>query len=185
MKNTSTFTRRQWLGTTAATAGGQLLPGSMKSPAALTGIGETEHFWYRLGPEDLYIDSQRDHKAIAFGKGKVHLSEDNGRTWPHSVDVAGAEHLLWSCLLKNGNILFATRTELFLSTDNLKSFRPVIVKARDGSDYLPHKPVNPEEPGWYFHTVDGEHTFDVNGSEMLIWGNYCNVVGGPTPLSIY
>ena len=185
MKNTPTFTRRQWLGTTAATAGGLLLPGSMKSTAALTGIGETEHFWYRLGPEDLYIDSQRDNKAIAFGKGKVHLSEDNGRTWPHSVEVAGAEHLLWSCLLKNGNILFATRTELFLSTDNLKSFRPVIVKARDGSDYLPHKPVNPDEPGWYFHTVDGEHTFEVNGSEMLIWGNYCNVVGGPTPLNIY
>ena len=81
-------------------------------------------------------------------------------------------------ILKNGNILFATREQLFLSTDNLKTHRAIIVKNRDGSDYLPHTPQNPDQPGWYFHSLDGEHTWDVDGTEMLVWGNYCNVLGG-------
>jgi hypothetical protein len=87
--------------------------------------------------------------------------------------------------LPNGNILFATREQIFLSTDKLKSHRPIRVKNRDGSDYRPHTPVDPNLPGWYFHSLDGEHTWDVNGREMLVWGNYCNVLGGSVPVNIY
>jgi hypothetical protein len=82
-------------------------------------------------------------------------------------------------------VLFATREKLFLSTDNLKTHRRVIVKTRDGADYLPHTPKNPDLPGWYFHSLDGVHTWDVDGAEMLVWGNYCNVIGGPVPVNIY
>jgi hypothetical protein len=88
-------------------------------------------------------------------------------------------------LLKNGNVLFATRERLFLSSDNLKTYRPVTVKRRDGSDYLPHTAKNPEQPGWYFHPLDGVHTWEIDGREMLVWGNYCNVMGGPVPVNIY
>ena len=49
---------------------------------------------------------------------------------------ADAGNIMFSCILKNGNILFATRTKLYLSTDQLKSFRPVTVQDRDGNDYL-------------------------------------------------
>lgn len=181
MKDAS-FTRRQWLGTTAATAGSFLLP---RLRAATSGIAETEHFQYRLAPDGPYVDSQRDHKAFGFGSGKIFLSEDNAKTWPHSAEVAEADNITWSCLLKNGNVLFATRERLFRSTDNLKTHREIIVKNRDGSDYLPHKPLNPELPGWYFHSLDGEHVWDVNGTEMLVWGNYCNVIGGAVPVNIY
>ncbi|HWQ53558.1 MAG TPA: hypothetical protein VN442_07730, partial [Bryobacteraceae bacterium] len=52
-------------------------------------------------------------------------------------------------------------------------------------DYIPHTPKNPELPGWYFHTLPGVVSWDVNGEEMMVWGNYCNVVGGATPLNIY
>src|SRR6185437_14959852 len=96
------------------------------------GTGETKHFWYRLAPEGPYIDSQRDNKAFAFGSGKIFLSEDNGKTWPHSAQFPEAENITWSCILKNGNILFATREKLFLSTDNLKSHRPITIKNCDG-----------------------------------------------------
>jgi hypothetical protein len=113
------------------------------------------------------------------------LSEDNGKTWPHQATFAEAANITFSCILKNGNILFATREQIFLSTDNLKSHRAIRVKNRDGSDYLPHTPVDPNLPGWYFHSLDGEHTWDVNGSELLVWGNYCNVVGGAVPVNIY
>lgn len=185
VKHSPPLTRRRFLGAAAATAGGTLLPGTRKLPAAPADVASTEHFWYRLAPEGPYIDTQRDNKAFGFGDGKVFLSEDNGGTWPHSAPFAEAENITFSCLLKNGNILFATREKLFLSTDNLKTLRPVTVRNRDGGDYVPHTPKNPDQPGWYFHSLDGEHTWDVNGSEMLVWGNYCNVLGGPVPVNIY
>jgi len=30
----------------------------------------------------------------------------------------------------------------------------------------------------------GEHCFEVAGKEMLVWGNYCNVLGGAVPVNI-
>ena len=178
------FSRRQFLGTAAsATVGSLLYPGI---PSVLAAEGrETEHFWFRPAPQGPYIDSQRDNKAFGFGNGKVFLSEDNAQTWAHSRAFEDAENITFSCILKNGNILFATREKLFLSTDNLKSHRQIIVKNRDGSNYLPHTPKNANLPGWYFHSLDGVHTWDIDGSEMLVWGNYCNVLGGPTPVNIF
>lgn len=162
-----------------------LLPGGKNLTAAPSDAASTDHFWYRPAPEGPYIDSQRDNKAFGFGNGKILLSEDNGKTWPHSAEFPEAENITFSCLLKNGNILFATREKLFLSTDNLKTHRRITVKDREGRDYQPHTPVNPDLPGWYFHSLDGEHVWDINGSEMLVWGNYCNVIGGPVPVNIY
>lgn len=148
-------------------------------------LAETEHFWYRLAPEGLYIDSQRDSKAFAHSDGEIMLSEDNGHTWPRRLAFPDARNITFSCILRNGNVVFATRSKLYLSTDNLRTVEQIIVKDRDGSDYLPHVPKNPDNPGWYFHTIPGINTFDVKGTEMLIWGNYCNVVGGASPVNIY
>ena len=148
--------------------------------------GETEHFHWRIpGPEEPYVDTQRGDRAFAFQGTRVMLSEDNGRTWPHSAEFAGAGDITFSVLLQNGNVLFATRERLYLSTDKLRTLREIVVKRPDGSDYLPHQPVNPDAPGWYFHSLDGEHCFDVGGREMLVWGNYCNVLGGPVPVNLY
>ena len=177
--------RRRFLGTASALAGGLLMPTAGKLRAAAVETGLTDHFWYRLAPEGPYIDAQRMNKAFGFGNGKVFLSEDNGQTWPHSGAFPNADNITFSCILKNGNILFATRTKLYLSTDNLRTHRQIIVKDTDGSDYLPHAPLDPDRPGWYFHPLDGVHTWDVNGSEMLVWGNYCNVLGGAVPVNIY
>ncbi|MCX6839512.1 MAG: hypothetical protein NTX35_17125 [Verrucomicrobia bacterium] len=185
MTHSSSLHRRQFLHTTAAVVGGLCLPDSSKLNAALSDVAETEHFFYRLAPEGPYIDSQRDNKAFGFADGKIYLSEDNGKTWPHSAAFAEAGNLTLSIILKNGNVLFATRAQLFLSTDNLKTHREIIVKKPDGSDYRPHTPVKADQPGWYFHSLDGEHCFEVEGKEMLVWGNYCNVLGGAVPVNIY
>ncbi len=148
--------------------------------------GETADFYYRMpGADEPYIDTQRDNRAFAFQGTKIMLSEDCGKTWPHVAEFPEAQNITFSVLLKNGNVLFATREKLFLSTDNLKTHRQIIVKRPDGSDYLPHKPLKPDQPGWYFHSLDGEHCFEVGGKEMLVWGNYCNVLGGPVPVNIY
>jgi hypothetical protein len=186
MPASDALNRRRFLSTAAATAGSLVLPRSQSLLAAPGEPAATEHFWYRLQPADgPYIDSQRDNKAFGFGSGKIFLSKDSGKSWTHSADFPEAENITFSVILGNGNILFATRERLFLSTDNLKSHRPITVKNGDGSDYLPHTPVNPDQPGWYFHSLDGEHTWDVDGKEILVWGNYCNVLGGPVPVNIY
>lgn len=148
--------------------------------------GENEHFWYKLAPADgPYIDTQRGDKAFGFEEGKILLSEDNGKTWPHSADFEEAEKIVFSCILGNGNIVFATMHRIFVSTDNLKTYRERIVKDTDGSDYIPHTPVNPTLTGDYFYALDGVNTYDVKGNEFLIWGNYCNVRRGAVPVNIY
>jgi len=145
----------------------------------------TDHFWYRQPSGDPYIDSQRGNKAFGFADGTIFLSEDNGRTWPHSIAFPEANHITFSCILNNGNILFGTGSKLYLSTDNLKTYEPITMKDIDGSDYIPHTPQNADHPGWYFHTLTGINSWDVNGVEMLVWGNYCNVLGGAAPVNIY
>jgi len=187
MKARLPITRRGFLARSAAAvaAGSVFCPTISRLHAADAAIRETKDFWFRLAPEGPYIDSQRDNRAFGFGEGKIFLSEDNARSWRYSAAFPEAEHITFSCLLKNGNILFATREKLFLSTDNLKTHREIVVTNRDGSDYRPHTAKNPDQPGWYFHPLDGIHTWDIDGSEMLVWGNYCNVLGGPVPVNIY
>jgi hypothetical protein len=186
MNTQSSLSRRRFLGTAAATAlGGLLAADTSRLRAAPGATGENDHVWYRLAPEGPYIDSQRDNTALGFGSGRVFLSDDNGKSWAHSAAFPDAENITFTCILKNGNILFATREKLFLSDDNLRSYRQIIVKDCEGRDYLPHSPQNPHAPGWYFHPLDGVHTWDVDGSELLVWGNYCNVLGGPAPVNIF
>ncbi|MCP5558979.1 MAG: hypothetical protein H7A55_14640 [Verrucomicrobiaceae bacterium] len=185
MKASPSFNRRQFIHRSIA-AGTCLSAGLSRDLVAASLEGETEHFWYRMpSADEPYIDTQRDNKAFAFQGTQIMLSEDNGMTWPHQAEFPEAQNITFSVILKSGNVLFATRNRLFLSTDNLKTHREIIVKRPDGSNYLPHHPVDPKAPGWYFHSLDGEHCFDVNGKEMLVWGNYCNVLGGSVPVNVY
>ena len=180
------LTRRRFLGATfTAAAGGILAPRAIGKDAKSPAIGSTDHFWYRRQPAGRFIDCQRGKKAFGYAEGKVFLSEDNGKTWPHSVAFPDARHIVFSCILGNGNILFSAMAKLYLSTDNLKTYKPITVKDAAGKDYIPHTPKNPARPGWYFHSLDGVHTWDVKGVEMLVWGNYCNVIGGAAPVNIY
>lgn len=182
------ITRRQVLGASAVTGiGGILMPVlPLDLRAALTDVQSNDHFWYRLQPEGPYIDSQRGSRAFGFDdEGTIYLSEDNGKTWPHRAKFPNSGNITFSCIQKNGNILLATRARIYLSTDQLKTIEPITVKNLDGSAYLPHKPRNPDFPGWYFHSLDGVHTWDVKGRQMMVWGNYCNVEGGAAPVNIY
>lgn len=147
--------------------------------------GETDHFWYRVETGKPYIDSQRGNRSFGRGEGRVFLSEDCGRTWPYSASFPDADNVTFSCILRNGNVLFGTLARLYLSTDNLETVEPITVRKPDGSNYVPHVPLNPDLPGWYFHTLSGQSCWDANGTEMVVWGNYCNVRGGRAPVNIY
>src|SRR5438874_5625279 len=186
MKAELFLNRRRFLAAAATAVATGVVPSDRsRLHAADAAIRETKDFWFRLAPEGPYIDSQRDNRAFGFGDGQIFLSEDNAKSWSHSAAFDDAANITFSCLLKNGNVLFATREKLFLSTDKLRTQREIIVKHRDGSDYRPHRPKNQDQPGWYFHPLDGIHTWDIDGKEMLVWGNYCNVLGGPVPVNIF
>lgn len=160
--------------------------GGSNAQAAPAGVGETAHFWYRVAPKDgPYIDTQRGSQAFGIGDGKIFLSEDNARTWPHQAGFADTKNINFSCILGNGNIVFATRAKLYLSTDKLETVREIVVKDRAGRDYIPPPPKDPEKAGYYFYSIDGVNTFEVGGKEMLIWGNYCNVGTEPVPSNVY
>ena len=125
MKAQGSLNRRQFLGSAvSASVGGFLLPENLRASEGERLSGENEHFsWYRPAPGvGPYIDSHRDNKAFGFGDGKISLSEDNGKTWPHEAAFPDADKVTFSVILKNGNILFSTFNQLFLSTDNLKTF---------------------------------------------------------------
>lgn len=178
-------TRRGFLGYTAAAAGGVLLSRATGLGADSTVCPSNDHFWYRRQPAGPYMDAQRDNKAFGREEGTLVLSEDNGRTWPHRLAFPDAQRLSFSHILKNGNVLFAVGAKLYLSTDKLKTYKQVPVKDAKGADYIPHTPKNPDNPGWYFHTLSGVLSWEIGGKEMLVWGNYCNVLGGATPVNIY
>jgi hypothetical protein len=72
-----------------------------------------------------------------------------------------------------------------VANDDLSLVRELTILDRDGNDYIPHELREGEKPGWYFYSLDGVHTFDVQGREILIWGNYANVGTGPVPENIY
>lgn len=148
-------------------------------------IAETDHFWYRLAPAGVYIDAQRDNLAFGCTDAEVLLSEDCGRTWPHRLGFPDAHRITFSCILRNGIVVFATRTRLFASTDRLRTCEQITVQGPDGSDYLPHTPRNPDCPGWYFHTIPGVNSWATDGGEMLVWGNLGNVLAGAAPVNIY
>ena len=118
------LTRRWFLGATVASAGGILIRsarGRGAEPTATTSqFPSTDHFWYRPQPPGPFIDSQRGNKAFGFADGKVFLSEDNGRTWPHSIAFPDARHIVFSCILKNGNVLFSALARLYLSPRSVK-----------------------------------------------------------------
>ena len=147
--------------------------------------GENDHFWYRLAPRGPTSIRSATTRLWGLAAAECFYLMTTDRSWAHSTAFPDAENITFTCILKNGNILFATREKLFLSADNLKSYRQIIVKDREGRDYPPHSPQNPDKPGWYFHPLDGVHTWDVDGSELLVWGNYCNVLGGPAPVNIF
>ena len=167
------ITRRHFLNAATLAAVGIVVtdPPELDASAVVvpSGWSSTDHFWYRLQPAGPYIDSQRENKAFGFSDTAVLFSEDNAHTWPHSMPFPNARNITFSSILKNGNILFATDAKLYVSADNLHTYRQITVKDANGADYVPHTPQNREYPGWYFHPLDGVHCMAYNPVENAFY----------------
>lgn len=167
------------LGSSLMLSTGHLFNIHIKEPSS------TDHFWYKALNKGPYIDTQRDHKSFGFSERSIFLSTDNGRSWRYELDFWDASNITFSHIFENGNILFATQNRLYLSEDNLRTLREIVVKNRDGSDYVPHVPKSPDFPGWYYMSLNSVNSWAIDGKEMLVWGNYANVKGGGVPVNIY
>ena len=181
--------RRKFIGTAVAVAAGLILLVSDIFGSNLFYTPDdhpsTPHFWYRKPPNRPYVDSQNKNMAFAFTDTEILLSDDNSHTWRYKKAFSDAKNVTFSHVFNDGTVLFGTREKLYLCDKKLKSYKEIIVKDAEGKDYLPHTPVNPDNPGWYFNTLTGADSWIVNGKEMLVWGNYCNVRGGAAPTNIY
>jgi hypothetical protein len=137
---------RGFLCFTAAAAGGMLLGRASAQGVEPITCASNSHFWYRLQPPGPYIDSQRGNKAFGREVKALVLSDDNGRTWPRRLAFPKAQHLSFSHILKNGNVLFAAGAKLYVSTDKLKTCKQVSIKDPEGADYIPRTPKTPTIP---------------------------------------
>lgn len=156
------------------------------APTVVQQLGETNPFWYRLTDSSVYVVTQRGARALGSSAGKLHLSTDNAKTWPTELAFTDAAKVQFAHLFENGNILFATETKIYLSTNDLASYSEITVKDETGADYTPHTPANSSNPGWYFYSFVADNSATVPGvGELLVWGNYCGVVGGAAPVNIY
>lgn len=183
--NNRPFPRRHFLGNSlVAGLGATPLTRLFSAPSGTT--GETDHFHYRLAPADgPWIDTQRGDRAFGFRDTKIYLSGDNARTWAHEAEFADAENIQFSALLENGCVVFATQRRIYRASEDLSEVTEIPVLDGEGKEYNPHQLAEGEKPGWYFYSLDGVHAFEVEGREMLIWGNYCNVGTGPVPVNVY
>lgn len=159
--------RRQFIGTATAAVGGLMLPMSdsfgtnrVTSP---DDYPSTPHFWYRKPFNTPYVDSQNKNMAFAFTNTEILFSDDNSHTWRYKKTFPDAKNITFSHIFNDGTVLFGSQEKLYLCEKKLKSYQGIIIKDTDGKDYLSHTPKNPDNPGWYFHTLTGADSWIING----------------------
>jgi len=118
---------------------------------------------------DLHISAQRDDKVLSFNDADtLYLSTDGGDTFPTTLDVTGiGDRIDFAHIFANGNILFATDRKIYLSDDNLATYSEVPVTGIDGNPFVQGTKYN------CFRST-GYNIVDIDGSEILVWGNYTN-----------
>lgn len=137
---------------------------------------------------DLHICTQRDNKVLAFNDaGTLMLSNDGGLTYPITkITNPTISIITFAHLFENGNILFADETKCYYSIDNLLTYSQSTTKGISGSNFIPNTVSN--------FRSSGNDNANINGNEILVWGNYTldtevnawySIDGGATVKSCY
>lgn len=137
----------------------------------------TNIYWYKQ--PDIYVDDVYQNKVLAFRKGEVMLSVDNGATYKYRAKWEGKDRLESSHIFGNGNIMLATCNAIFYSDDNLATIKQASVKGLDGDDYsVPVQIANN-----FFMRNIARCTID--GVELAVGTNYGNVNDGNSPTNVF
>lgn len=146
---------------------------------------------YSKGGVSYYLDdryrvlAQNGNYKFANNYSTIYFSSDGGENWT-SKAFTGAYNIKFAHVFSNGNIIFADRTKMYASTDGMANYVEITVYDTDGTTpYVAHTPISATYPGNYFQMLDVSDVSVVAEREMIVWGNYCNVTGGATPVNIY
>jgi len=131
-----------------------------------------------------HIEYVCNNYQLGFDAANVFFSSDSGVTWTVKA-FADANKIESGYIFDNGNLFFTARNAIYKSTDGLVTIVAVIPKDLLGFNYIPHVPVNPNFPGYYYRCWERIKKSYIAGNELAIWGNYGNSYMGANPTNIY
>lgn len=151
----------------------------------------------------LVVLASRDNYQLAttIGSGARYLywSDDGGITWKNRYDwgvqysgdtpLAGFT-ITMAHIFSDGTLLFSTSNKIYRSTDKILTITDVTatnVFESDGvTPYTIHTPANATNPGIYFGNINNDPIdYEINGNEIFVWINYCNVELGAAPINVW
>ena len=128
-------------------------------------VMENESFYYRV-IDDSVVGQSGDYMLKQDGT-TLTLSTDGGATYPITKTIAGLETIQFFYVWANGNISFADRGKMYVSTNNLSIVTEVVPKDTDGSDFAAFPGEN------YWVVTNSVPTF-IGGNEIKVLANYGN-----------
>lgn len=147
----------------------------------------------------MFVLATRDNYQFGTDNTYLYWSDDAGKTWINQYNWGTQQNLAlpvynkaidMAYIFSDGTVLFSTGALLWRSTDKLLNINSVTAYQSDGvTPYTIHTPANAARPGCYFasYTLTKVHE-QVNGEDILVWGNYCNnvdAVMGAAPVNVW
>lgn len=132
----------------------------------------------------------------------LYWSDDSGKTWINQNNWGVQTNINLSVplpiynknvdfayIFSDGTLIFSCGNILYRTTDKLVTINPVTVYESDGvTPYTIHTPSNAARGGNYFSSFVIKSHEQVNGSDILVWGNYANNLDGlvgAAPLNLW
>lgn len=138
---------------------------------------------YQLGTDNVYL----------------YWSDDAGETWINQYNWGTQQNLAlpvynkaidMAHIFSDASVIFSCGALLYRSADKLLNIVAITAYEADGTTpFTIHTPSNAARPGCYFAAYSmGKVHEQVNGSDIFVWGNYCNntdAVMGAAPVTIW
>jgi len=115
-----------------------------------------------------YIATQKDNKILEFDDaGTLFYSIDGGVSYISKVTSPTISIITFAHIFDNGNVIFADRNKVYLSTNNLTTYAETTVKGIDGNTFVPDAGSTND-----FRTIGCSDSIHIGGVEVLAWGVY-------------
>lgn len=146
---------------------------------------------YKITPPSVDITNLNKHidyisgdDWFGYSSDSIEFSQDSGQTWVSRL-WTDSNDIDFSYIFDDGKVLIAVQDKIYQWVDKTQDPVEITVKRVDGSNYIPHTPVNPNLRGGYFHNIRWISKMYPNNVERPVWGNYCNVFFGACPANFY
>jgi hypothetical protein len=151
-------------------------------------LGYIQEDGYKVYTYEIDIKDAMGNKCLYQKMDGIYFSEDLAVT--SSAFIAFPYNTYGNIemchIFDDGRIIFATnKNQVFKTTEDLLSITEIF-PTKNGAPYTIHTPVSGFYPGEYFKYLAAKNKQYLNdGTEIIVWGSYCNVWGGASPLCIW